>query len=435
MFCDELQIKVIAGKGGDGCVSLRREKYVDKGGPDGGDGGRGGSIHFKVNENLNTLSHLTSQKTYRAENGEPGHGKKMSGKSGQDLILEVPQGTVIYTKDKSETLADLSDLDEEIIIVRGGKGGLGNTHFKSSTRQTPRIAELGEPGEDKEILLELRMVADVGIMGLPSAGKSTLISVISNARPKIADYPFTTLVPNLGVVSMSKFGGDANESFVVCDIPGLIEGASQGKGLGHQFLRHVSRTKILVHLIDVYLEKPDQNYTVIREELKEFDKNLAKKPELIVLNKIDLVDEKQLAKQIKSLQKVTKKAKIFSISAATHRNLKPLLFAILEHLEKIRKKTPVKTKKSDMIPVLRPHLEKIKYHFDGKTTEGDHRVFHLSGGRMDQLVIMTDFSNPEGLERIYHYLDRLGINRALQRKGIEIGDIIRIKGKDISYRP
>ena len=258
MFCDELKIKVVAGKGGDGCVSFRREKFVPKGGPDGGDGGNGGNIIIKVNPHLNTLSNLANKKIYKADQGVRGKRKNMHGKSAQNLILEVPKGTIILNEDKSEMLADLNKEGELLTIAKGGKGGMGNARFVSSTHQIPRFAETGEPGEEKEVILELKLVADVGLIGLPSAGKSTLISVISNARPKIAAYHFTTLVPNLGVVSM---GG--NNSFVVADIPGLIEGASQGKGLGHQFLKHIARTKLLVHIVDGFIPDTEENYKVI----------------------------------------------------------------------------------------------------------------------------------------------------------------------------
>lgn len=435
MFCDELTLKVIAGDGGKGVVSFRREKFVPKGGPDGGDGGNGGSIIFRVNTNLNTLSHLSFNKVFRAESGGNGGGQKMHGKNGKDLLLEVPQGTVIFTKDKGQTLADLSNTGEEIILAKGGRGGWGNSHFASSTHQTPRFAELGEPGERFDILLELKLVADVGIIGLPSAGKSTLISVISNARPKIAAYHFTTLVPNLGVVSMAKFGGSANDSFVVADIPGLIEGAHEGKGLGHKFLRHVSRTKLLVHIIDGYLDNIDKDYKTIRKELKKFDESLFEKEEVIVVNKMDIVEEKILKEKIKKLKKITKTKKIFVISAVTHEGLQTLMFEISKKLIEVKKKErATRPPVIKRIPILQPHLDKIRFIIDKIEKQKDRKIFHISGKTLERVVIMTDIKNMEGLERIYHYIFKMGLQKALGKLGATLGDVIEIKGKHIPYR-
>jgi GTP-binding protein len=436
MFCDELKLKVVAGKGGDGCVSFRREKFVPKGGPDGGDGGNGGSIIIKVNPNLNTLSHLTNKRIYKAEDGFHGSGKKMTGKTGEDLIIEVPVGTVIFTQDKSALFADLSKEGELIKIVKGGKGGFGNTRFLSSTHQIPRFAEDGEPGEEKDILMELKLVADVGIIGLPSAGKSTLISVISNAKPKIAAYHFTTLVPNLGVVNMSKFGGSQNDSFVVADIPGLIEGASEGKGLGHQFLKHITRTKLLVHIIDGSLEDIGKNYKTINNELKNFDKKLAKRDQIIVINKIDILTEEQLKKQIEDLKKITKRRKIWTISAVTHEGLTKILFEMSKKLIQIKaKEKKLKLNKpKEEIPVLKPHLSDGKFEIEQIIKEKERKIFQLRGKKIEQLAIMTDISNEEGLERIYGYFEKTGIKKLIEKKGARFGDIIRIKKKDIPYR-
>lgn len=446
MFCDEVQIKVVAGKGGNGCVSFRREKYIAKGGPDGGDGGKGGDTVIKVNPNLNTLSHLSHKKIFQAEEGDNGKGKKMSGKNGQDLIIEVPVGTTIFDINKSKVLADLDKDDSQIIISKGGKGGYGNHNFVSSTNQVPRFAETGEPGESHEIIMELKLVADVGIIGLPSAGKSTLISVISNAKPKIAAYHFTTLTPNLGVVNMSKFGGDEEESFVVADIPGLIEGASEGKGLGHQFLKHITRTKLLVHLIDGYLDEADKSFTVINNELKAFDETeiakrsrspkLAQLPQIIVINKIDILDEETLENRIKEIKSVAKKAKIFTISGVTRKGLKELLFETLKQLKKVNttKKKLTQPEKAKIIPVLKPHLDRIKFEISKIYTEADHKVFEIIGKRIQQVAIMTDIHNPQGLERMYHYIERMGIRKAVERSGITYGDVIRISGKNIPYR-
>ena len=437
MFCDELKIKVFAGNGGNGCVSFRREKYVPKGGPDGGDGGHGGDIIFKVNNNLNKLNHLTSSKTYKAASGDPGKGKNMYGKDGKNLAIEVPQGTVIFNLDKSEVLADLNKIGDQAIIAKGGKGGLGNFHFRTSTHQAPRFAETGEPGEKKDIVLELKMVADVGLIGLPSVGKSTLISVISNARPKIAAYHFTTLVPNLGVVNMGKFGGSHNDTFVVADIPGLIEGASEGKGLGIQFLKHISRTKLLVHIIDPLLENIGRNYKTILTELKKFSEELAKREQIVVINKIDAVDEKALEKLLKELKKTIKSKKIFTISAFTHEGLQPLLFEISKKLIEIRKEEVSKRPKisEKELPILRPHLDKVKFEITKIDKTANGKIFYITGQNIERLVSMTSISNQEGLERIYYHLEKIGVKKAVEKAGAEIGDFIIIKEKHIPYRP
>ncbi len=434
MFLDEHKIKTIAGKGGDGCVSFRREKFVPRGGPNGGDGGEGGNVIIKVNSHLNTLGHLAHKKVFKANKGDNGKGKNMHGKNAEDLVIEVPPGTIIFNEDKSEMLADLGAKKSQITVVKGGKGGMGNARFVSSTNQIPRFAEQGEPGEEKEIILELKLVADVGIIGLPSAGKSTLISVISNAKPKIAAYHFTTLAPNLGVVNMSKYGGSINDNFVVADIPGLIEGASQGKGLGLQFLKHISRTQLLVHLFDGSLDNLAENYKVIMKELKSFSKELATKEQIIVINKTDLLSEKELAKKIKELKKATKKTEILTISAAGHQNLKPLLFEISDQLIKLKQKPKPEESAKESMPIFRPHLNKSSFEIEKIIRKKDHKIFRITGAKIEQIAVMTDIKNREGLERMYHYMSRLGIQKAIEKKGATFGDFITIKGKKIPYR-
>ena len=435
MFCDELTIKVGAGNGGDGCTSFRREKYIPKGGPDGGDGGNGGDVVIKVNPNMNTLGHLTNGKKYSANKGVNGKGKKMHGANAEHLIIEVPPGTIVFNKDKSEMLADLGKAGEQVTIVKGGMGGLGNTRFVSSTHQAPRFSEIGEPGEKSEILFELKLVGDVGLIGLPSAGKSTLISVISNARPKIAAYHFTTLIPNLGVVDMRRFKGGVNDSFIVADIPGLIEGASEGKGLGHQFLRHVTRTKLLVHIIDGTLENIDKDYKTITKELKEFDEKLAKRNEIIVLNKIDALTEEEIKEKLKDLKKVVKTKKVFPISGITREGLQPLLFEIVQQLEEIKKKEQVTPTKEEEIPVLQPHLDIEKFKLEKiEEDENGKKIFTITGKRIEQILIMTDTGNLEGLERIYQYFTKMGIQKAIDKKSPQFGDKIKIGEKVIPYR-
>lgn len=324
MLTDEVKIKVEAGKGGDGSASFRREKYVPKGGPDGGDGGDGGNIIFRVDGNQNTLTFFNTRKEFRSEDGENGGKKKLHGKNGQDLVLTVPPGTLIYgIYGKAERrLFDLTGSNQEVVVVRGGRGGWGNVHFATATHQTPHEFEPGKPGEKKTLRLELQMIADVGIIGLPNAGKSTLLARISQAKPKIANYPFTTLEPNLGVVNAGDF------SFVVADIPGLIKGASAGKGLGHKFLRHVKRTKILVHLIDANNSDPLRDYFEIRDELKDFSFDLIKKPEIVCITKVETISERE---QRKLYQKVAKLKPLF-ISSQTGRGINDLLFEIKKYL-------------------------------------------------------------------------------------------------------
>jgi len=439
MFCDELTLKFIAGRGGNGSVSFRREKFVPKGGPDGGNGGRGGNIILKVNPQLTTLSHLTSQKTYKAYEGVAGRGKNMHGKNAEDLILEVPQGTIVYNDETKQQIVDLSEPEDLVKIAKGGKGGLGNANFVSSIHQIPRFAETGEPGEEITVKLELKLVADVGIIGLPSAGKSTLISVVSKAKPKIAEYHFTTLIPNLGVVYMDQFGGSNQDSFVIADIPGLIEGASEGKGLGHEFLRHVSRTKILIHVMDGSLDQIAENYTSINNELKKFDKKLSKKTQIPVINKIDILSDEQLESQLKELKTVTSRKKIFTISAAAHKNLKDLMQYLSKKVkeEKIKEAEELlkkKEKASKDIPVLKPHLDKVPFTINKTINKKTHKIYRVSGKRVDQLVVMTDISNQEGLQRLYHYFDKMSLIKALKKKGAKSGDTIRIKDKNIPFR-
>lgn len=308
MLVDEAKIHVKAGGGGNGAVSFRHEKYVDKGGPDGGDGGKGGDIRFVATHSVDTLSVYAGLKDFKAENGTAGAKAKRHGKNGKDLVLEVPVGTVIFDLNSNLQITDLNKEKDEFVVVKGGKGGLGNVHFATSINQTPREFKPGEAGEENDIKLELKLIADVGIIGLPNAGKSTLISAISHARPKVADYPFTTLEPVLGVASYDK------KNIILADIPGLIEGASEGRGLGHKFLRHIERTKLLLHLIDSTSENPQKDYQTIRSELEKFSKDLSLKPEIIVLSKIDLV---------KTLPKMSKSD--LAISAATGKGIKELL--------------------------------------------------------------------------------------------------------------
>jgi len=336
-FIDEARIEVIAGKGGNGAVSSRREKFIPFGGPDGGDGGRGGSIWAVADRNINTLIEFRYSRLFRAQHGENGRGSDCYGKGGEDLILRVPVGTVVRDEDSGETLADLTQDGQRALLAKGGKGGLGNLHFKSSTNRAPRQSTPGEAGEEHRLRLELRVLADVGLLGMPNAGKSTFIRAVSAAKPKVADYPFTTLHPNLGVVRV-----DMDRSFVLADIPGLIEGAAEGHGLGHQFLRHLSRTRLLLHLVDLAPFDPDadpvREARAISEELRKYDEELYRKPRWLVLNKLDLIPEEERQARIDGFVKALGwKGPVFAIAAIRGEQCQPLVYAIMDYLEELKR--------------------------------------------------------------------------------------------------
>ncbi|OQB05216.1 MAG: GTPase Obg [bacterium ADurb.Bin212] len=322
MIIDEAKITIKAGDGGDGGIFFRHEKYVPKGGPDGGDGGNGGNVFIKASRHIDDLTEYVRKRKIFAEDGQNGMKQKMFGKKGQDLILNVPLGTQVY--ENNQLLFDLTEDEKKILIAKGGSGGWGNCHFATSIKQAPEWAKEGLPGEKKKIRLELKMIADVGLVGLPNAGKSTLLSVISNARPKVADYPFTTIEPNLGVVRAE------NRSIIVADIPGLIEGASDGKGLGTKFLKHIERTRTILHLVDVSGLDPWRDYHTVRDELKKFSEKLAKKPELVVLSKIELIPDKEIKKIVNKFKK--HKINTILISAATHSGIDALIYDIIKHI-------------------------------------------------------------------------------------------------------
>jgi len=332
MFVDTAKVFIKAGKGGNGAISFRREIYIPKGGPDGGDGGKGGDVVFVASKDCDTLIDFRFQPKLIAEDGKPGTGQKSSGKSGKDLIVEVPVGTVV--KRDGEIVADLTHDEERAIVAHGGDGGYGNWHFRSSTRQTPRIAELGNPGETYDAELELKLIADVGLVGFPNAGKSTFLSVVSNATPEIADYPFTTITPNLGVAKVD------DRSILIADIPGLIEGASEGKGLGDQFLRHVERTKVLLHLIDVYNDDAGKAYADIRKELEKYSEDLAARPELVVLTKVEGVDEDIIKMQMAAILGQNPDAKVMAMSSSAHQGTQEVLRELRLMIEAAQKDVP-----------------------------------------------------------------------------------------------
>ena len=422
MFVDKAKVNVAAGDGGNGLVSFRHEKFIDRGGPDGGDGGNGGDVILQASRNQNTLANFRYQKELKAESGQPGGKRKRHGKSGKDLIVKVPIGTVVVDEDDT-VLADLTVDGAQSVIALGGKGGFGNAHFTSSTRQAPRMAEKGERGERKPVMLELKSIADVGIVGLPNAGKSTLLSVISNARPEIANYAFTTLRPNLGMVDIDK-----DSSLLFADVPGLIEGASQGKGLGDEFLRHVERTSVLVHMIDVY-EDIEQAYRSIQRELAEYEVDMTSKPQVVVLNKIEGVDATELKHQLAELKKIVPRGtKIFAISASSGEGVKPLLYELKKKVDALKAKQL--KKESEALPVIT--LQKDASAWEIISTDNGYEVH---GQKIERFAERTDFDSLEAIQRLKDIMRRMGIMRELERRGVQAGTRIRIgaDGNSIEY--
>ena len=407
MFVDKATVKVGAGDGGDGVVSFRHEKFVDRGGPDGGDGGDGGNVILQASRNQNTLVSFRYHKELFAEAGKPGFKQKMHGKSGKDLTILMPVGTVVMDAE-GDVLADLATDGQQVIICEGGKGGFGNAHFISSRRQAPRIAEKGEKGEVRDLQLELKVIADVGIVGLPNAGKSTLLAAASNARPEIANYAFTTLVPNLGVVDL-----DSKTSLLLADVPGLIEGASLGKGLGDEFLRHVERTSVLIHMIDAYQEDVVAAYQTIQKELKDYQVDLTSKPQIVVLNKIDGLDQDQVAELQAALKKVIPRGtKQFAISAASGLNVKPMLFEVKKLVDAVKLKQQKKEDKEAKLPVLR--LPDSLHSWKVEKTEGG---FLVTGRKIERFAERTDFSSSHATERLRDIMRKMGIVHELRRQG------------------
>lgn len=420
MFVDKAKIKLVAGNGGNGAVSFRHEKFRPKGGPDGGDGGDGGDIVLVASRNQNTLASFRYQKLLKAENGEPGKKSRKHGKSGGNLEVAVPVGTVVNS-DSGENLADLIEDGQRAIIARGGKGGFGNAHFASSTRQAPRVAENGERGEEVEATLELKMIADVGIVGLPNAGKSTFLSVVSNAQPEIADYPFTTLRPNLGVVDI-----DGQDSLLLADIPGLIEGASEGKGLGDEFLRHIERTSVLLHLIDAYNEDVVAAYNTVIKELQAYKAELSRKPQIVALTKTEGFDERQLNQKIKELKKaVPKGTEVFYISSMSGQSLTELLRKLQQMVEKNRGKE-AKKKLRHKLPVigLRPSEDNWQL-----TSDGDR--FVVTGKKIERFAQRTRFGDYHAEQRLRDIMRKMGISQELARRGARSGQKIVVGRPEI----
>ena len=468
MFVDTAQVKLQAGKGGDGAVSFRHEIYIPKGGPDGGDGGRGGSIIFRADKDTNTLIDFRFNPELKAENGKNGSGQRSAGRGGKDLIVEVPVGTVV--RKDGVVLADLAVDGQEAVIAKGGDGGFGNAHFKSSVRQTPMIAEVGEPGDEFEAALELKLIADVGLVGLPNAGKSTFLSVVSNARPEIADYPFTTLTPQLGVATVD------DQDILIADIPGLIEGAADGKGLGHDFLRHVDRTAALLHLVDVYNDDAGEAYQVIRKELERYS-DLRDRPEIVALTKCEGVDQALVDMQIASILRVNPDAKVYTISSAAKRGITEVLRELVR-IKREAKSQPTSPDSFEMgddgavtcsasarswssdssggrgsesldeesappteseaghvvtLPVISLSSAQLSNAWKvEKLEDGDEVKFIVTGPKIEKFARRTDLNNYASVNRLRDIMKKLGIRAELTSQGAEPESIISIAGKEFT---
>lgn len=426
MFVDTAKVTIQAGKGGDGAVSFRHEIYVDKGGPDGGDGGRGGDVVFQATKNLNTLIDFRFKPELKAKPGQNGAKRNRRGRSGDPLIVKVPMGTVV--KHDGRMIADLTEDDQEVIIAKGGDGGFGNAHFKSSVRQTPRIAELGEPGDAFEAELELKLLADVGLVGFPNAGKSTFLSVVSNARPEIADYAFTTLTPNLGVADID------DGSLLIADIPGLIEGASQGKGLGDAFLRHVERTSVLLHLIDAYSNDVAADYATIRRELADYSPELADRPEVVALTKTEGLDADIVAMQLDAAKQAAGHIKIMAISSAAGHNVKDLLRLLRSTVEATRQAALDEVDEDDHEGVARISLDTEQQSQAWSVEKLEDGSFEVRGQRIEKFARRTDFEGGyQNINRLRDIMKKMGIAHELRRKGAEGDSIIRIGRNQFTF--
>ena len=418
-FLDKAKIRVISGHGGNGMVAWRREKYVDKGGPAGGDGGNGGDIYFVADENMSTLLDFKIKSVYKAESGENGGIKGMHGACAKNLFIRVPLGTLVRDSKTGKLIADMTEHDQKVLIAKGGRGGRGNARFATAQKRAPQFCEPGEPGIERILELELKLIADVGLLGMPNAGKSTFISAVSSAKPKIADYPFTTLVPNLGVVKKSD-----GSSYVIADIPGLIEGASEGVGLGHEFLRHVERCRFLIHIVDLTAENPMQNYKIINEELRKHSEKLANLFQIVVLNKTDAIAEEDTDKYITEFEKVTDN--VYPISAVTRQGLEKLLYYV--------------EKKVDEIP--KPEFD-IDIDEDYEAYNNDDSSFEIlqlgkdaymvQGGKLNRLAKVTDIRNTEQVIRLQNIMKSMGVFDELHKRGLKNGDTVIVGHLELGY--
>jgi len=419
MFIDEATIYVRSGKGGDGFVHFHREKFVPRGGPDGGDGGRGGSVFFEVVPTMNTLVAYRHKSRYVAKDGMKGAVNNQTGKSADDLIVPMPPGTVVYDADTGELLGDLVEPGQRLLVAKGGRGGRGNTHFVNSRHQAPRTAERGEPAIEKNLRLELKLIVDVGIVGVPNAGKSSLLAAVTNATPKIASYPFTTVEPNLGVAEL-----DFNTTLILADIPGLIEGAHQGVGLGDSFLRHIQRTRVIIHLLDGMAEDPIQDYAQINSELALFDENLGSKPQIVVLSKMDLPEVQARWPEVRAALQKRGIEEPMAISSAAHQGLEPLLWRAHELL-----KTAPKIETVAALPVYRPSEDPRQF-----TVERISEGWEVRGAAIERAAKMTFWEQEGSLRRFQRLLETLGVDKALREAGVEEGDSVFIAGYELEWQ-
>jgi GTPase len=422
MFIDQAKINVKAGDGGNGVVAFRREKFVPDGGPSGGDGGRGGDIVFYVDEGLRTLMDFRYRRHFKGNRGEHGQGKNMHGKRGETIEIAVPPGTIIFDDDTGEKVADLVNPSDRVIVARGGRGGRGNARFTSSVNRAPRMAENGEPGQQRWLRLELKLLADVGLVGLPNAGKSTLLASVTEARPKIADYPFTTMTPQLGVVSV-----EMDKSFVLADIPGLIEGAHSGAGLGHDFLKHIERTRLLIHVLDVAPadgHDPLDDFQTIETELASYDQRLARRPRIVALNKIDIVASEDGLNHIKrNLEDLG--YEVHLISAVTTRGVQELMQRVFTLLEELP---------ADVIPEAEEEVDRVYTMEPARyRIEKDGSLYIVRGEDVERMVAMTNFDNEEAVDRLQNAIRKMGIEDALAKKGLKNGDTVSIRGVEFEY--
>ena len=424
MFLDRVKIWVRAGDGGDGAATFRKEAHVPRGGPDGGDGGRGGSVYLRVDPGQTTLRDFQYKHHFKATPGGRGERARRHGKAGDDLLLDVPPGTAVLDEASGGLLADLVATGQQAMVARGGRGGLGNTHFKTATHQAPKHAQKGEPGEEHWLRLELRLIADIGLVGLPNAGKSTLLAAVTAARPKIADYPFTTLEPNLGVMDL----GDDERRPTIADVPGLIEGASSGAGLGHAFLRHIERTRVLVHVVDGSSRDPEWDHEVIREELGAHDPALLEKPMLVVFNKLDLPSARDRWPAFARARRA-EGGEAMGIAAATGEGLDAFRARVAELLPSAEElKAP-----PEPAGVVVHHIDSM---VDGFVIERDRDgAFRVRGKRIERIAAQTNFDVEESAERFQRDLERMGIDAELRRVGVEPGDLVRIGGSELEWEP
>jgi GTP-binding protein len=423
MFLDRVKIWVRAGSGGDGAATFRREAHVPRGGPDGGDGGRGGSVFVRVDPGQTTLRDFRYAHHFKAKPGGRGEGARRHGRAGEDLHLAVPPGTAIVDDTTDELVADLVATGQEALVARGGRGGLGNTHFKTATHQAPRHAQKGEPGEERELRLELRLIADIGLVGLPNAGKSTLLAALTAARPKIADYPFTTLEPNLGVMELP--GDDRRPT--IADVPGLIEGASAGAGLGHAFLRHVERTRMLIHVVDGSVADPERDYAIIREELRAHDPGLLDKTIVVAFNKIDLPEAAARWPPFRD-RRAAEGLPVVAVSAATGRGVRELRDLVAELLPDAAELAAEPAASGIVVHRIDP----LRNAF---VVERENGAYRVRGKRIERIAAQTNFDNEESAERFQRDLARLGIEDELRRAGVSAGDTVRIGKTELEWEP